>query len=133
MVSIIIPTLNEAENLPILVPRIVAALSDRTFEILILDDSSQDQTPQVCRDLASRFPLRLITRHPENGLSGEVLQGLGEATGEYLLVMDADLQHPPESIADLLAPLEEGQSDFTIGSRYIPGGSTHTQWSFSEK
>jgi dolichol-phosphate mannosyltransferase len=133
-VSIIIPTLNEAENLPRLVPRIAAALSTATsFEILILDDSSRDQTSQVCATIARRYPLRLITRQPANGLAGAVLDGLHQAGGEYLVVMDADLQHPPESIPDLLAPLENGESDFTLGSRYITGGRTQSGWSFFRK
>src|SRR5258706_9393417 len=125
-VSIVIPTLNEADNLPLLIPRISAALSGRTHEILIVDDSSQDQTPRGCAELSKNFPLRLISRQPENGLSGAVLEGLRQAAGDYLVVMDADLQHPPESIPDLLAPLEQDQSDFTIGSRYIESGATHT-------
>ncbi len=129
-ISIIVPTLNEAENLPLLVPRIAAALSGRAFEILVIDDSSQDRTPEVCAALSRRYPLRLIVRKPENGLSGAVLQGLREAAGEHLVVMDADLQHPPERIIDLLAPLETGESDFTLGSRYAAGGSTQSTWSF---
>jgi dolichol-phosphate mannosyltransferase len=128
--SIIIPTLNEAENLPLLIPQIDAALPNRSYEILVIDDSSQDNTPQVCADLARQFPLRLITRQPENGLSGAVLLGLRQAAGEYLVVMDADLQHPPHNIPQLLAPLQSGQADFTLGSRYATGGTTQTGWSF---
>jgi glycosyltransferase involved in cell wall biosynthesis len=129
-VSIVIPTLNEAENLPLLVPRIAAALAAYSYEIVIVDDSSKDDTTAVCRELSRRYPVRLISRTPENGLSGAVLQGLREAGGEYLVVMDADLQHPPESIPQLLAPLELRQSDFTVGSRYTSGGTTDGRWSF---
>lgn len=132
-VSIIIPTLNEADNLPILIPRIAAALVRYTYEILILDDSSQDNTPEICQQLSQTYNVQLITRKPENGLSGAVLHGLRQATGEYLVVMDADLQHPPENIPDLLKPLEQKQSDFTIGSRYTPGGTTHNTWSLFRK
>ncbi len=132
-VSIIIPTLNEAENLPVLIPRIAAALSGRGYEILILDDSSRDNTPEVCQQLAQSYNIQLITRRPENGLSGAVLHGLREAAGEYLVVMDADLQHPPENIPDLLRPLEQNQADFAIGSRYTQGGTTHTTWSLFRK
>jgi dolichol-phosphate mannosyltransferase len=130
-VSIIVPTLNEAENLPVLIPRISAALAAAkwTYEVLIVDDASHDHTDRVCADLARRYPLRLIQRRPENGLSGAVLHGLRRAAGEFLVVMDADLQHPPESIPHLLAPLESRESDFTLGSRYARGGATHTQWS----
>ncbi len=129
--SIIVPTLNEAENLPLLVPRIAAALapSQREYEILIVDDNSRDDTAAVCAKLAETYPLRLLTRHkPDNGLSGAVLHGMSHACGEVFLCMDADLQHPPESIEALLEPLESGRADFTIGSRYQSGGSTEEQW-----
>src|SRR5947208_381605 len=116
-VSIIVPTLNEADNLPSLAARVAAAMAGRSYELLILDDSSRDATPAVCAALAAAYPLRLITRAPKDGLSGAVLQGLREAAGEYLVVMDADLQHPPEKIPELLAPLATGESDFVVGSR----------------
>lgn len=128
-VTIIIPTLNEAVNLPVLIPRIAGALIGRRYEILIVDDSSPDRTPQVCDELAQRFPLQLIVRRPENGLSGAVLEGFKHARGEFIVVMDADLQHPPEAIPDLLAPLVAGQADFVLGSRYVAGGTTGREWS----
>lgn len=128
-ISLIIPTLNEAENLPILVPRIAAALAGRSYEILIVDDNSQDQTPTVCAQLAATYPVRLITRTtPKDGLSGAVLCGMSEACGTLLVVMDADLQHPPEKLPELLAPLDSDQVDFVLGSRYVPGGSTSGKW-----
>jgi dolichol-phosphate mannosyltransferase len=129
-VSIIVPTLNEAENLPTLVTRIDAAMSGWTYEVLILDDSSADRTPDVGAELSRRFPVKLIVRRPKDGLSGAVLEGLRAAAGELLVVMDADLQHPPEQIPELLRPLEENAADFVVGSRYTPGGTTRTEWSF---
>ncbi len=62
-------------------------------------------------------------------MSGAVLEGMKIARGEYLLVMDADLQHPPEKIDELISLLEKNESDFSLGSRYIPGGGTHQKWS----
>ena len=92
-------------------------------EILIVDDNSQDDTPNVAAQLAQRFPVKLIVRtEPKDGLSGAVLRGFSEARGEYLIVMDADLQHPPAKLPELLAPLERGEADFVMGSRYVPGG-----------
>jgi dolichol-phosphate mannosyltransferase len=127
-VSIIVPTLNEAANLPLLVPRIAAAMEGRAYEILIVDDSSQDGTVAVCEELRQRFPLRLVSRRPQNGLSGAVLEGMRAAAGECLVVMDADLQHPPERICDLVVALEHGETDFAIGSRYVAGGTTGQRW-----
>ncbi|HET6248227.1 MAG TPA: polyprenol monophosphomannose synthase [Tepidisphaeraceae bacterium] len=129
-ISIILPTLNEADNLPRVIPRIAAALAGRDFEIIVVDDNSHDATPQVCAELAGRFPLRLHVRmEPKDGLSGAVLEGMAMARGEYLAVMDADLQHPPEKLPELLAPLESGEAEFVLGSRYAPGGSMHGSWS----
>ncbi|HYE17477.1 MAG TPA: polyprenol monophosphomannose synthase [Tepidisphaeraceae bacterium] len=126
--SIIVPTLNEAANLPELVRRIAAAVGSTRHEILIVDDQSTDDTAAVCATLARTHPVTLISRQPKDGLSGAVLEGLARARGEYLLVMDADLQHPPEKIPDLLAPLEQDRADFVIGSRYVPGATTREGW-----
>ena len=133
-VSVIVPTINESENLPALLQRISAALTGVDFEVLIVDDNSRDATPQVCADLAQRYPLTLMVRTlPTNGLSGAVLYGMAAARGKYLCVMDADLQHPPEKLPELLAPLRTGAADFTLGSRYMPGGSTEAEWGFFRK
>lgn len=128
-ISLVVPTLNEAENLGLLVPRIAAALAGRSYEILIVDDNSRDATPAVCEELAKQYPVRLVVRtHPTNGLSGAVLHGFSQARGRMLGVMDADLQHPPEKLPELFAPLVSGEADFTIGSRYVSGGSTGQKW-----
>ena len=131
--SIIVPALNEAPNLPALAQRIGAALPALSYEILIIDDNSRDNTPAVCAELAAKYPLRLIVReHPTNGLSGAVLHGIAQSRGRRIVVMDADLQHPPEKIPDLRAALDGG-ADFALGSRYIPGGSTGQQWGIFRK
>ena len=132
-VSVIIPTLNEAANLPVLVPRIAGALAGRRFEILIVDDNSQDETAAVCAGLAETYPLRLLVRTVSAyGLSGAVLHGIAAARGRTLMVMDADLQHPPEQLPALLAALDGG-ADFALGSRYVAGGSTDGEWTFFRK
>ncbi len=133
-VSVIVPTINEADNLPALLQRISSALRDTSFEVLIVDDNSADATPAVCAQLAKQYPLKLLVRtDPSNGLSGAVLHGMAAARGKFLCVMDADLQHPPEKLPELLAPLRSGQADFTLGSRYVPGGSTAAKWGFFRK
>jgi dolichol-phosphate mannosyltransferase len=133
-VSVIIPTINEAANLPELLRRIDAALGDIDYEVIVVDDNSKDDTPAVCAELAKTYPLTLLVRTtPRNGLSGAVLHGMEQAHGEYFCVMDADLQHPPEKLPELLAPLRAGEADFVIGSRYMPGGSTENEWGFFRK
>ena len=132
-VSVIVPTLNESANLPLLVPQIAAALAGKTYEILFVDDDSKDQTPAVCAELAQKYPVQLLVRkNPCYGLSGAVLHGIAAARGSTLLIMDADLQHPPERIPALLQALDSG-ADFALGSRNVDGGSTDDKWTFFRK
>ena len=132
-ISIIVPALNEAENLSELAHRLDATLSPKKYELVIVDDNSRDNTPQLCAELASKYPLRLLVReNPKNGLSGAVLHGMAHALGSTLVVMDADLQHPPEQVPALLAALDNG-ADFVIGSRYVAGGSTERGWGVLRK
>ncbi len=123
-VSIIVPTRNEAENVETLVSQIVA--NEVPFhEILFIDDDSSDGTSDVIRSLRGSHPIRLIEQdHSDPGLASAIMSGAKAAEGELLLVIDADLSHPPERINDLLAPLLAGTADMAIGSRYITGGST---------
>lgn len=123
-VSIIISTLNEAENIAPLVSQILAT-GVAFHEIVFVDDRSTDGTQENIRALARDHRIRLIEREPgEIGLAGAVMAGAKAAEGDLLLVMDADMSHPPERIGDLLAPLLAGAADMVIGSRYIPGGTT---------
>ena len=128
--SIIVPTYCEAENLPFLIPRVheVLVAADIDAEILILDDNSPDNTSEVCAELAELYPARLIVRTENRGLSPAVIDGMKAASGRVVLVMDADLSHPPEKIPDLYHALDDPAVDFVIGSRYVPGGTTAEDW-----
>jgi dolichol-phosphate mannosyltransferase len=129
-VSVIVPTYREAENLPVLVPRLAAALERAGLagEILVIDDNSPDATSEVCARLAESYPVRLAVRTEERGLSSAVLHGMNLARGDVLVVMDADLSHPPEQVPDLVGALNEEGVDFAIGSRYVRGGQTEEGW-----
>jgi dolichol-phosphate mannosyltransferase len=123
-VSIIIPTLNEEENIAPLVSQIIASAVPFQ-EILFVDDDSTDATTDIVRTLAVRHPIRLIEQNSAHrGLAGAIVTGARAAQGDILLVMDADLSHPPEQIKNLLAPLFAGEADMVVGSRYVEGGST---------
>jgi dolichol-phosphate mannosyltransferase len=129
-ISIIVPALNEAENFPPLMAKLAEALGERSYEVIIVDDASRDGTPQKCEELAKTYPLRLIVRpEPKYGLSGAVLEGIAGARGQTIVVMDADLQHPPDRVPALLEALDGG-ADFALASRYVQGGSTDDQWTF---
>jgi dolichol-phosphate mannosyltransferase len=123
-VSIIIPTLNEEENIVPLVSEI-AACAGCFREILFVDDNSSDTTCDRIRALAASQPIRLIEQGGAGlGLASAIMSGAQAAHGEILLVMDADLSHPADQIDDLVAPLLAGTADLVVGSRYVKGGST---------
>jgi dolichol-phosphate mannosyltransferase len=125
-VSVIIPTFNEAPNMAELIERIELSLLGRHGEIVFVDDSTDD-TPDVIAQLATRSTIliRLVHRpNPTGGLSGAVLQGLSEASSDWCVVMDGDLQHPPEVIPALLHAGAEMNADVVVASRHVHGGSS---------
>jgi hypothetical protein len=122
--ALIIPTLREAKNLPGLladVRKVLDATGIR-YEIIVVDDDSRDGTEEIVTAIGKEDPrVRLVVRKGERGLSGAVLYGWRQTDAEILGVMDADLQHPPELLAKLLAAIRAG-NDLAIGSRYTKGG-----------
>lgn len=120
--SIVVPSYNEAKNVPKLVEKVESCLEGIDFEILYVDDST-DNTPEVISEIASKDShVRLYHRDNEKGLATAVLKGFEIADGDILAVMDADLQHPPEILRGMYAAIQSG-ADFCIPSRFIPGGS----------
>jgi len=119
-VSIIIPTFNERDNIIPLVERIDRALSD--YEIVFIDDSSRDGTAELAMTLSVTYPITVVVRKNKTGLASAVVDGLGQVTGEIIGVMDADLQHPPEVLPELLREVKGG-ADIAVASRYVKGGS----------
>jgi dolichol-phosphate mannosyltransferase len=119
-ISIIIPTRNESENIRPLLVRLAETLSDFAIETIFVDDSD-DGTPEVIASLQDQFPfaIRLIIRPvpDRNGLSGAVVEGFTAARGEWVCVMDADLQHPPETIPAMMEQAQKTGADIVVGSR----------------
>jgi dolichol-phosphate mannosyltransferase len=130
-ISLIIPTYNEKDNITPLIERVSRALSGYDYEIVLVDDGSRDGTIEAAEKLALRFPLKVIVRKDEKGLATAVVHGLKFATGQIIGVMDADLQHPPEVLPDLIKAIESG-ADMAIASRYIPGGGC-PDWGLSRR
>jgi glycosyltransferase involved in cell wall biosynthesis len=120
LITIIVPTRNEAENISPLLKRVVKAVKDLRVEMLFVDDS-EDNTAQHIESIQTEFPfpIRVIARPPaqRNGLSGAVVDGLRAADGEWVCVMDADLQHPPETIPLMWEKAEKSGADMVVGSR----------------
>lgn len=129
--TIVVPTFREADNMPALAERIDAALSGSgiEWELLLVDDDSGDGSEEIAAELARRLPVRMVVRQDApRDLSLAVTEGIRLARFDHLVVMDADLSHPPERIVDLLAALDGG-CDMVIGSRYAPGGAVDQSWS----
>ena len=119
--SLIVPTYNEAENLPELIKRVRSAMEGHSFELIVVDDDSPDHTAEVVERLKSECPIKLVVRNGERGLSSAVVTGFRHATGSVFGVIDADLQHPPELVPAMLNEIRRG-ADLAVGSRYSPGG-----------
>lgn len=122
--SVIVPTYNEAESLPVLAQRLFAALQEAGLEgeLVVVDDSSPDGTGDIAAGLARQYPLQVLHRPPRSGLASAVVDGMARARGDILVVMDADLSHPPELVPHLVAPLSAGEADLAVASRYVRGG-----------
>ena len=104
-------------------PRLAAALAVHTWELIIVDDGSPDGTADLAESYATAHPIRVIRRPGKAGLASAVLAGFAQARGDILLVMDADLSHPPEAVPRLAMAIQEG-ADLAVGSRYVTGGGT---------
>jgi dolichol-phosphate mannosyltransferase len=118
---VVIPTYNEIENLPLLVPRVLAQGPD--IEVLVVDDESPDGTGKLADDLADGDPrIHTLHRTGKQGLGPAYRAGLRRALdlgADLVVQMDADFSHPPETIREMLEEIEE--YDVVMGSRYVHG------------
>ena len=121
--TVISPTLNEAENVPHLVEQLERSLGDIDYEILIVDDDSTDQTWSIAQKISATNPrVRVLRRMRNRGLGMAVIDGFSNARGDALACIDADLQHDPSILPRMLEELLGG-TDVVVGSRYVEGGS----------
>ena len=133
LLSVITPTYNEAENIVGLLERVEAALADITYEIVVVDDDSPDETWQLAEDYAETHPrVRVLRRFHDKGLSPAVLAGMELAEGQTLGVIDADGQHDEAILAAMAKRVAGGDADICVGSRSSDGGS-YGDWSRSRR
>lgn len=119
--SIVVPSYNERDNVKELVEQIDRSLAGIDHEIVFVDDSTDDTLEVIGEIMNTKPHVRCEHRTAEKGLATAVIRGFALARGDYLAVMDADLQHPPAILRPMYAVLESG-ADFCIPSRLIPGG-----------
>ncbi len=125
MLSLIIPTYNERENLTELIERIQKTLQRYEYTIIVVDDNSPDKTWKVAEDLSKRFSeIQLLRRNEKMGLSSAFLDGLAISKGELVGLIDSDLQHPPEALSRMLDEIQLG-ADLVVASRYVAGGGVN--------
>lgn len=121
--TIVVPSYNERDNVPLVVRRLSQALQGISFEIIFVDDLSPDGTAEAVRQVARADPrLRLISRC-SRGLSGAALEGMLSAHAPLVAVIDADLQHDETLLPKMKAALEANNADLVVASRYVSGGS----------
>lgn len=133
--SLVVPTYNEGKNIHNLVKILCRLLDEAThgdYELIIVDDNSPDGTWQIAQDLMPDYPkLRVMRRQHERGLSTAVVRGWQVARGQVLGVIDGDLQHPPETLLQLLAAIAQG-ADMAVASRHVEGGGV-SNWSAARR
>ena len=142
-VTVVVPTYNERENLPVVVARLTA-LPVADLHVLIVDDNSPDGTGEVGDKLAVEYPsaVGVLHRTAKDGLGRAYIAGITRALDEgadIVIQMDADLSHPAEVIPAMLDKLDSSESvagksiGVVLGSRYVDGGSTATEWKWYRK
>jgi dolichol-phosphate mannosyltransferase len=126
-VSVVVPTRNEAPNVGPLLHRLDEALAGTTAEVIFVDDSDDDTPSAIHRASGGiRLPVRVHHRtagHREGGLGGAVIHGFRLCRAEYAVVIDGDLQHPPETVSELHGAARAHDADLVVASRYVSGGS----------
>jgi dolichol-phosphate mannosyltransferase len=122
--AIVIPTLNERENVPLLVERLNSALAGLSWEAIFVDDDSADGTADIVRALGRRQSnIRCVQRLGRRGLASACIEGILSSAAPYVAVMDGDLQHDETLLPDMLARIKAGSLDVVVASRYTEAGS----------
>jgi dolichol-phosphate mannosyltransferase len=122
--AVVVPTLNESANLPLLVERLHEVLRGVAWEVVFVDDDSRDGTADVARAIAQHDPrVRVLQRIGRRGLSSACIEGILATSAPIVAVMDADLQHDETLLPQMLEAVRGGGIDIAVASRYVHGGS----------
>jgi dolichol-phosphate mannosyltransferase len=137
-VTVVLPTYNEAANLPVIVEQLFA-LPLSGLKILVADDNSPDGTGKIADELVERFGkdrMTVLHRPGKQGLGRAYVDGMChalEAGAEFVVQMDSDLSHAPDYLPQMLGTLLASNADVVIGSRYVSGASLAREWSWRRK
>ncbi|WP_281032833.1 polyprenol monophosphomannose synthase [Nocardia brevicatena] len=136
-VTVVVPTYNERDNLPVAVERLMA-LPVPDLHVLVVDDNSPDGTGEVADKLAVDMPenVGVLHRTEKDGLGRAYVAGITRALdqgADVVVQMDADLSHPAEVIPAMLEELDRTDAGVVLGSRYVAGGSTAEEWKWYRK
>ncbi|XP_053937529.1 dolichol-phosphate mannosyltransferase subunit 1 isoform X2 [Cuculus canorus] len=136
-VSVLLPTYNERENLPLVVWLLVRTFQDsgNNFEIIIIDDGSPDGTQEIAEQLEKIYGSDKILLRPRPrklGLGTAYIHGMKHATGNFIVIMDADLSHHPKFIPEFIRKQKEGNFDIVSGTRYKGNGGVYG-WDLKRK
>lgn len=124
ILTVVIPTLNEIDNIVPLIAKLEEALSRLSWSVLFVDDDSRDGTYELLRTIAFDRPhVQAIRRIGRRGLSSACIEGMAMATSPFIAVMDADLQHDERLLEPMLMILEKDTFDMVVASRFLRGGS----------
>jgi glycosyltransferase involved in cell wall biosynthesis len=119
--SVVMPVYNERATLREVVERVFSVGLD--IEMLCVDDGSTDGSREILANLQKQWPqMRLILQPRNMGKGAALRRGIQEATGDYVIIQDADLEYDPKDYKQLLGPLESGQADVVYGSRFLGSG-----------
>ncbi len=123
VVSIVVPCYNESKTLETIIARVLGAdISGLEREVVIVDDGSQDDSVKIAKSLAARYPNIRVLEHKMNQGKGAALRtGFQAASGDIILVQDADLEYNPSDYPKLLAPILDDRADVVYGSRFRSG------------
>ena len=122
--AVVLPTFNERGNVAPLVEGLEKALGPTGWEAIFVDDNSADGTGELLRDIARADPrIRVIERYGRRGLASAAIEGMCSTAAPYVALMDADLQHDPALLPQMLAAVEAGETDIAIASRFLEGAS----------
>ena len=138
-ISIILPTYNESKNIWSILEHIQKSIPQNLrAETIVIDDNSPDNTAKIAEDYFSTIKektthtINVVKRKAKDGLSSAILNGIQQASGNTIVVMDSDFSHPPQIIPKLIDTLKQTRCDIVIASRYVQGGSIQG-WPFKRK